>query len=291
MGMFARVENVAEGGAADQQPASQPPSARSVVFCSLFTPTWSLGLLLFETFFLPFIRSCEGNPPDYPYQIAAELRDFSAGAVLSTYTWSAPFFVGLLVAIGALVLAATRQPNWARPLWWCYASVLVVNTLLTSLAEIESYRAGEAETNWKSILIGSWESMLIGSSVLLVPITAWLCKSPFNAAMWLQISLCLGSAAQISFFAAVGELLIGGKLAITASVFLILCSIVQRLDGHRCLVRESRRESSLQLSLRAALLLMSLGGMATAWVGGYMVAQRVAPTFNVTAVPAPAEPE
>ena len=55
----------------------------------------------------------------------------------------------------------------------------------------------------------------------------------------------------------------------TSPHFLIVTTIVQRLDGYRALTRLSS-ESCLQLSLKSMLLLMQVGGMACAWVGPYL---------------------
>ncbi len=268
--------------AASEQPAApsettgMPPSAWSQVFASLFTPSWSLGLLLFVSFLLPSYQGCNGHTV-YVRNIVVECK-FTPGDVLTALVLIWPFSFGLIVAVGTVALSLSCNPERARWLWWSYAGLILLYALQLCVVVVGFFAAlatGKADYNW------DWQDILGGACfwagsaalIALLPITRRRCQNWFNAAMWLQLSLALLAALYVSLFLPAitfaKGLLIGGKLSIAASVFLVLATLVARLDGYRVLTR-ARGESPWQLSLKSLMLLMSLGGIACAWVGAYV---------------------
>ncbi len=244
--------------------------AWSQVFVSLFTPSWSLGLLLAICLFLPSYRGCNGQV--VRLSEAMVLDHYTAGEVYLRYLLTWPLIFGFIVFAGTLLLTWSCNPQRASFLWWCFAGLIVTHTVLLVIALLTEPAGTESETAWTWQNVWNAATWLVPTTVLpvLLVITFLYCRNWFNAAMCMQLALAL-SAAVCSTFVIPGlllakELLFGGKLMIACSVGLIVSTIVQRLDGYRALTRRPT-ESSLRLSLKAMLMLMAVGGLSCAWVG------------------------
>ena len=134
-----------------------------------------------------------------------------------------------------------------------------------------------------------WLGVTIGLPVALL-LTYKYRRSWFSAATWMQLILAITAAFCLSVVTPAlvfsKRILIGGKLAVAFSVFLILATIIQQIDGQRALTR-TNRESPLQLSLASMVLLMSVAGIACAWVGTYLFFDKA--VFSENTIPS-AEP-
>jgi hypothetical protein len=251
------------------------PSAWHLVFASLFTPTWSLSLLLFVCLFLPSYEGCSGETIYIADAVSTGLSADVAFYPAFLVIW--PYLFGLIVAIGTVCLARSRQHDGARRLWWWLAGLFALHAVVLAAA-----LAREPPSSWSEWQSWEWGDILsglywLGTTVfliVLIPITGVYCRTWFNAAMWLQLAGVVTAAIYLSYFMPViafaHKLLLGGRLAVACSVLLIVSTIVERMDGHRALVRR-RGEPPLRLSLKSTLLLMVLGGLACAWAGAYLV--------------------
>ncbi len=240
------------------------------VFASLFTPSWSLGLLLFACLFLPAYRGCNNQ---VVYLSAAVTSDpLAAGEVYQSFLLTWPLLFGLMMSLGTLVLAWTSDPRRASILWWSFAGLIFLHTTLLVAAILAETSNVDSKTAWtwqEFSIIACWLVPTIGLPVILFA-TYRYCRNWFSAAMWVQLALAVIAAVCTTVvmpsLLIAKELLIGGKILIAGSVGLIVSTIVQLLDGHRALTRKPT-ESPLQLNLKSMLLLMAIGGLACAWVG------------------------
>jgi hypothetical protein len=250
-------------------------SAWRLVCASLFTPTWNASLLLFVCLFLPSYEGCNGETiyvaDAVSTGLSAEVAFYPAFLVI----W--PYLFGLIVAIGTISLAHSRQQDGARRLWCWLAGLVAIHSVLLAAALVREPPSSWSEwRSWDSgdLLMGLFWLGTTLFLIVLVPLTGVCCRTWFNAAMWLQLAGTVTAAICLSYFipaiAFAHKLLLGGKLAVASSVFLIFATIVERLDGHRALVRR-RGEPPLRLSLKSMLLLMIIGGLACAWAGAYLV--------------------
>jgi hypothetical protein len=200
----------------------------------------------------------------------------TAGEVYLRFVITWPFFFGLILALGTLVLAWSRKLDRARFLWWSYALLVMFHAVLLGVATVLALTDGDQGQAWtweKVRVTGAW----YGAAVVLlalIPITCFCSRGWFHAAMAMQLVLALTAACCLSFVTPAlmlaNRFLIGGKLAVACSVSLIVFTIVQRLDGRRALTRQ-RGDSWLQLSLKSTLLLMGVSGIACAWVATYLL--------------------
>lgn len=91
------TQSANESGDASPEAISRAerPSSRRHVFASLFTPTWSLGLLLFCCLFLPAFEGCAGET----VYIVHEIFDGDVVAWPHFFiVW--PYLFGLIVCLG-----------------------------------------------------------------------------------------------------------------------------------------------------------------------------------------------
>ncbi len=257
--------------AADDPAAEFPAAVRAhrQVFASLFTPSWTLGLLLAACLFLPSYRGCNGTA--IHLSEAFVLEDYSTSEIYTRYLMVWPMLFGLIVFFGTVLLAWSRNPQRASVLWYGFASLIVVHSLLAIAAIVGSPPNLETASDWswqEVLLLLLWSSMAVGLPLLLV-ITKRYCQDWYHAAIWMQLAISLAAAVCATYvipsLLLASELLIGGKLMITCSVGLVVTTIVQQLDGRRVLVRQPG-SSPLQLSMKGTLLLMSVGGIACSWV-------------------------
>lgn len=243
--------------------ASQSTPARQLVFASILTPSWSLGLLLFACLFLPFSRGCN-NDTHYMYEAFNGIGP-SAWSIFDVFFSTWPFLFGLTLAVATIITAVVRQPLQCRLLWASLSTLIIVNGLLLSGALYED----AAQKNWLMEWEQRWHEMwLIAPSLgllVLVLLTKRRCHNGFHAALWLQFFLACLAAVQLPLLV-FGHLLIGAKLAVVFSSCLILSTIIQWFDGERALTR-SRGESTFQMSLKAMLALMLAGGLTFSWAG------------------------
>lgn len=251
------------------------PSARRRVLASVLTPSWSLGLLLFVCLSLPAYRGCNDQVV-YVGSVFAEVEP-TADSVYLTFLVTWPFFFGLLVAVGTLWIALAGKASRARLLWRLLAALVIVNMVLMTTAFVASWLEHESSGEFGQEMLDAWWLLLPSLAALaLMVFTARRRRDYFQSAMWLQCGLAVLAAVSVSLvtpgFLLAKEFLLGGILAIAASVFLILATVVSLLDGRRALARRAG-ESPLQLSLKAMLLLMLLGGVACSWIGTFLVAE------------------
>jgi len=287
-----------KGGKRDSAPPNKPVSVRQQAFVSLFTPQWTLGLLLFVGMFLPSYRGCNdsvitpctvlalpGPPPGEPLSTWPALL-----ASCAWYAWLVtwPFFFGLVLALATWYLAWSRRERAAFGLWWWYCGFVLFNTLVWQLAALAGLGAilhawfhgdltptlptmREALGGIVALFQTPFGWSLLASVVLLaaIPIMARVCRNWYRAAMLLQISLVLLAAVSVSTLTPglllAKDFLAGGKLSVACAVLLIPVSIAVWADGQRVLVRR-KGESPLRLSLRTAMLLMLVGGLGCAWI-------------------------
>lgn len=240
------------------------------VFASLFTPSWSLGLLLFFCLFLPSYRGCN-NQVVYLSE-AMLLHEITPGEIYQRFLLIWPLLFGLVTCVGTLVLVWTSDPQRASVLWWSFAGMVFLHLTLLLVACLSQISTVESESTWKwqdFSIVACWLIPTIGLPALLL-VTYRYCRNWFHAAMWMQLALSLTAAActtaVVPSLLIAKEFLIGGRLMAVGSVGLVLSTIVQLLDGYRALTRKPT-ESPLRLSLKAMLLLMGIGGLACAWVG------------------------
>jgi len=293
------LEDGTAGEAAQSaEKAEQPVSGRRQVFASVFTPQWSLGLLLFLCMFLPSYRGCNGEVI-VPCQVyACDWTSLEAPLFMWLVTW--PYLFGLVLAVGTVCLAWSRRGSAAFGLWWWYSGFILFNAVLwqfTVVAGLASSAYSVSRGDESIELPASGEELfhalieavkspicwiLCASGVLaaMIPLTARLCRNWFHAAMWLQCSLVLLAAVYVStltpgFLLAEG-FLIGGKLSVAFAVLLILVSVAVWADGQRVLVRQ-KGESPLRLSLRTAMLLMLVGGLGCAWIASVVLSDLALP--------------
>ena len=287
--MATRDGEVSAGGAeqsVSRERDGAAPSASEQVFSSLFSPTWSLGLLLFACIFLPTVKNCNGNTVYVCSQLAEE--GLSAPEIYGKFVIVWPFLLGLVICLGTLRMICSGAPVRARFLWWSFAVLIIANAGLLAcgfgpdmLSGLSELVAGE-EVAWDFDHLEG--PLWIGTSLALLaalPVTRRYCRNWYDSAMWLQLCLVLTAAIFLSFvlpaiFLA-EERLIGGKLAAACGVLLIITTIIQLLDGRRALTR-LRGESRLRLSLKAMLILMQIGGMACVWIS---VVTFVNPSFGL----------
>lgn len=267
----------ARGSPQTEMPSSkgkgESPSAWQLVFASLFTPTWNLSLLLFVCLFLPSYEGCNGETV---YVADAVITRISDDAIYPRFLVVWPYLFGLIVTLGTISIARSGRPERARRLWWSLAGLVGVHSVLLVVV-----LTTEPPTSWSEWSTWDWETILwaaywLGTTVILIaliPITGIFCRTWFNAAIWLQLALAVTAAICLSYFIPAivfaKKFLIGGRVAVACSVLLIVSTILERLDGHRALVR-NRGESPVRLSLRSILLLMLVGGLVCAWAGTYL---------------------
>ncbi len=228
------------GHEAERAPAPGPPrtatpssqrqdqsvSAWQHVFASLFTPTWNLSLLLFVCLFLPSYEGCSGETV---YVADAVTTGRSTQDYYLTFLVVWPYFFGLIAALGTISIGLSGRPERARRLWWSLAGLIGLHSVLfavvLAMAPPTSW-SGWRSSGWGPILIGVY---WLGTTVVLIaliPITGILCRTWFNAAIWLQLALTVTAAICLWYFIPVivfaKDLLIGGRLAVACSVFLIM---------------------------------------------------------------------
>lgn len=242
------------------------------VFTSLFTPSWGLGLILFVCLFLPSYEGCNGETV-YMHKFLT-VDELTTGTFYIQFILVWPYLLGLVISVGTLILVQNSKPNRALVLWWSFTVLIAAHAGCLVLAWINSPTTETESTEWRWADV--WFAVCwLGTTAflcLLVPITYRYSRDWFNAAMWLQLSLSVTATLCLSFVTPVltlaSRVLIGGKMAVACSVVLVVTTIVQRLDGARALTRASK-ESRLQLSLMAMLLLIPIAGMACAWAGSF----------------------
>ncbi|PHS16939.1 MAG: hypothetical protein COA78_03545 [Blastopirellula sp.] len=252
------------------------PALWQQLFASVFTPTWTSGILLFCCLLLPAYKGCSNNTIYLGEVIIAE-GITTDNAFLKFYiAW--PFILGLVISIGTLVLVWTNDPEKSRILWWSYASLIVVNTCFVLFAIVLALLSLEpsgsesevTESDWNAIFFIGGALTISAILLALIPLTLRYCKSWYTATMWLQLALTITAAICLTFIVPgillANEILIGGKVAIACAVLLIVTTLIQQFDGHRALTR-GRHDSRVQLSLGTMLLLMHVCGLACAWVG------------------------
>jgi len=237
-----------------------------LLLASIFTPTWGLGLLLGLCLLLPCYQGCN-DTTIYGYGALAE-ASLTVESAFETFLLTWPFAFGLLAGIGTVAMLLTRRPLL---LWWAYAGLILAYgaiqlTFLASRQEEirKAFATENRETMWISLAFFSVAIVLLAMLLL----TRRYCRSPVRAAMWLQGALAVLAAVSISIlipmlYLAQGPLF-GAKIAHVCCLLLIVTSIVGWFEGQRVFSRETR-SSPLQLSLRATLVLMLVGGLLFAW--------------------------
>ncbi|MCA9262685.1 MAG: hypothetical protein KDA60_02505 [Planctomycetales bacterium] len=237
-------------------------------FASIFTPSWSLGLILSFSFLLPTARGCNDK--------TIYVTDFWTnhdGTFESTYlgfatTW--PILFGLFLAAGTLWMVSRSRLQSARFLWLGYSVIIAIHSILFVVLCVLT-------KPWNSLGFGIRDDVLSTIVILLptvgLPVLVWLTlrrsRTWYRAAMWLQLGMAATSMFTVGLVTPIvlifGSPRIGNQLAISASIGLFVMTVVQLLDGERALVRQPH-ESPLQLSLRGSLLVMSLGGIGLAGI-------------------------
>ncbi len=267
-------ETVAVTKRTDCATAARSACAWRQVFASLFTPSWSLGLLLALCLFLPSYRGCNNQVVYVAEALVAEPS--APGEVYQSFLLTWPVLFGLVTFFGTLLLAATCDPQRASVLWWSYAALVFIHVALLSTVLLVEGSHGDSKAAWiwqEVSIAGAWLIPTLGLPAVL-HVTFRYCRSWFSAAMWMQLALALTAAACTTFvnpsLVMAKDFLVGGALMIVASVGLIVSTVVQIFDGHRALTRKPS-ESPLKLSLQAMFVLMTIGGLACAWVGACLI--------------------
>lgn len=234
---------------------------------SVFTPSWGLGLLLFCCLFLPAYQGCNGKPI-YIYR-AFTLESLALPNAYLVFQVAWPCLFGLLVAIGSGWLLWTSDPQQAKFLWWSYSGLVIIHACLLIAVMVTSPEEWSIDNADEAWLKFCWLSVSL-ILLVLIPLTGLRCRTWLHAALWMQLSLGLVAALSLSFLVPAlllaNRLLIGGKLMVFCSVFLVVSTLLQQVDGYRTLTRDPHH-SPLRLSLRALLCITTLSGVAAAWVG------------------------
>ncbi len=241
--------------------AASTPSARQIIFSSVLTPNWLLGLLLFACMFMPFYEGCN-NKTVYIYKSLGDVEP-TASSVYSTYLRVWPFLFGFILCAGTLAAAFGRNPQQSRALWWGLALLILVNGFLLIPNVAEGVKDGSA-------------AIVVVLSILLLVLvygTAAYGRNWFQSAIILQFALACLATPWLPIIALFkSRLLIGGKLAVGAGSLLIVSSIVEFVNARRALARKPG-ESPLQLSLRSMFVIMLVGGVVFALVGAWIVGE------------------
>ena len=122
---------------------------RNEVFASLFTPSWSLALLLSISFFLPAYRGCNNQTVFLPDVVASsEIEETADIYAIFLLVW--PMFFGVLVAVGTIMLAWTREPQYAKYLWSAFGVMILIHAILWIITTYDSAN-GESELSGDDI--------------------------------------------------------------------------------------------------------------------------------------------
>jgi hypothetical protein len=241
--------------------AASLPTARQIIFSSVLTPNWLLGLLLFACMFMPFYEGCN-NKTVYIYESLGDVEP-TASSVYSTFLRGWPFLFGLVLSAGTLATALACNPLQNRTLWRGLALLILANGFLLIPNIAEACNDGSA-------------AIVVLPSVLLLLLlfgTAKYGRNWFQLGVVLQLVLACLATPWLPIIAVFNtRLLIGGKLAVGAGSLLIVSSIVEFVNARRALTRQPG-ESPLQLSLRSMLLIMLVGGIVFSLVGAWIVAE------------------
>lgn len=238
-----------------------PPPARQIIFSSVLTPNWLLGLLLFACMFMPFYEGCN-NKTVYIYKSLGDVEP-TASSVYGEFLRVWPFLFGFVLFAGTLAAALARNPLQSRTLWRGLALLILANGFLLIPNIAEGMKDGSA-------------AIVVVPSILLLLLlfgTAAYGRNSFQSAIVLQFVLACLATPWLPIIAIFNSrLLIGGKLAVGAGSLLIVSSIVEFVNARRALTRKPG-ESPLQLSLRSMFVIMLVGGVVFSLVGAWIVAE------------------
>lgn len=231
----------------------------------------SIGLVLFLGVFLPTAKGCN-NKVVYPVQAVQFRKTLRLEDLLASYLVLWPYCFGLAVALTTWWMLRRSDLRRARSMWWTFTALVAINlALLGALAAFrwlpDMLGDGGGDVDDSPILRGY---LIFTGLSLLATLMSLRARNWFRSAMWMQAVLALLAAITLALFLPLvvfaGELLFGWKLAFTAAILLSIAALIQQFDGERVLGEGGEHASPVQFTLRQIIILMVVGGVASAIV-------------------------
>lgn len=248
------------------------------VFRSIFTANWTAALVLSACFFLPLAKGCSDNVI-YPYAMVEE--PISELATWNPAVWvvagahcfwlARPYLYGLLLAfalVTGLVIGGRSGLRWINRflLGWSIAAVGAL-LILGGTVAWEHWREPK-NLDAREVLSALLYHALIGVPpfiVLIVQVVLLRRGRLWGAAIWSQIGWALLSALRFGVWIDPRQALIGGKIALAASLALMELSRLQYLQG-KAVFEEPQLRPRAQYSLAYLMIITFAVAVFCTWV-------------------------
>ena len=228
----------------------------------------------------PSVEGCNGSVV-YPAQYLANYNTSGEPSTaleiaFGTYSEFAilwPYFFGLTVAVVSLL--AHRHQGLLQLGWITWAFLIGLHALTLFLFLGLHFLYGEQPTGLSDISF-----IAVTLATIVVALLTLRCHNWFNSVAWLQATLGLAAAINLStvslWFTFSQRVLFGWQLALFSSICIALHGLVMRMAGVEVVLPKFEPYPRFQLSLRNMLILMLVGGVACAWMGSGLMLNEAA---------------